>query len=95
MKKFTVKVYPAVVLMEGVEYSVDIGIVDKGVPFEAFYDSWIDPRIYYTIEDHELDDLKAGYQLSSDDCLVSIDKEDPLIWEGEYDPDDYLEEETF
>lgn len=95
MKKFTVKAYHAVVLVEGVEYAVDIGIVEKGVPFEAFYDSWIDPRIYYTIEEHELDDLKAGYQLANDDSLVEIDKDHPSIWEAEYDPEEYLEEETF
>lgn len=95
MKKFTVKAYHSVVLIDGEEYAVDIGIVEKGVPFEAYFESWIDPRIYYTIEEHELDELKAGYELFDGDRLVEIDKDHPSIWEAEYDPEEYEELETF
>lgn len=95
MNTFTVKAYPAIILSEGTEYQVNIGVVEKGVPFEAYFDSWIDPTIYYTVEDHELPELKAGYELDSGTTLVSIDLVDPAILEDAYDPTQYEGEDTF
>jgi hypothetical protein len=96
MKKFTVKVYHSVVKMDdGEEYAVDIGVVEKGIPFEAYWESWIDPRIYFNLTAKELDELQIGDELSEGDYLMEIDKDNPSIWEAEYDPDEYEELETF
>jgi hypothetical protein len=94
MTDFSVKVYHAVVKMEdGEEYAVDLGVVDKGVPFEAYWDSWIDQRIYFNLTAQELEDLKAGDELSEGDIVMEIDKVNPSIWEAVYDPDRYPAEE--
>ncbi len=93
MKTFTVKAYPAVILSEGTEYAVDIGVVERGTPFDAYFESWIDPRIYYTVEDHELPELGAGYGLDDGVTLVSIDTTEPSIMQAEYDPAEYDHDE--
>ena len=96
MKTFTVKAYDAVILTEGEEYDVQIGVVEAGTPIEAYLESWIDPRIYYTVEAHELPKLGAGYGLDEGTTLVSIDTTEPTILEAEYDPDAYdIDEEVF
>ena len=96
MKTFKVKAYDAVILTEGEEYDVQIGVVEAGTPIEAYLDSWIDPRIYYTVEAHELPELKAGYGLDDGTTLVSIDTTEPTIYEAEYDPTEYdIDEEVF
>jgi hypothetical protein len=94
MKKYEVKVYSAVVRGDdGSECSVDIGVVDVGVPFEAYWDSWIDPRIYFTMTAQELEEASVGDLVFDGDFLVEIDKLNPSVWEAEYDPDEYNEEE--
>jgi hypothetical protein len=94
MKKYEVKVYHSVVKgYDGVEYAVDIGVVDVGVPFEAYWDSWIDPRMYFNMTAQELHELSVGDEVCDGDILVEIDKDNPSIWEAEYDPDEYNEEE--
>lgn len=94
MKKFTVKAYHAVIKdwHDGVEYAVDIGVVEPGVPFEAYWDSWIDPRMYFNMTQAELDALEPGDEVAEGDILVEIDRE-PSIWEAEYDPEEFNEEE--
>jgi hypothetical protein len=94
MKKYEVKVYSAVVKGDdGEDFAVDIGVVDVGVPFEAYWDSWIDPRIYFNMTAQELEELSVGDEVSDGDILVEIDKVNPSIWEAEYDPEEFNEEE--
>ena len=94
MKKYEVKVYSAVIKDDGKEeMAVDIGVVDVGVPFEAYWDSWIDPRIYFTMTAEELEEVSVGEVVFDGDTLVEIDKLNPSVWEAEYDPDEYNEEE--
>jgi len=89
MKKYKVKVYSAVVKEDdGEEMAVDIGVVDVGVPFEAYWDSWIDPRIYFNMSQSELDAVQIGDEIA-DATLMEIDKENPSILEAEYDEDAY------
>ena len=94
MRKFDVRVFSAVIknLDDGVEYAVDIGVVEKGVPFEAYWDSWIDDRIYFTMTAKEINDLNVGDEISEGDILVEIDR-NPSIWEAEYDPANYNNQE--
>ena len=90
MKKYEVKVYSAVVKGDdGEEMAVDIGVVDVGVPYEAYWDSWIDPRIYFTMTAEELEEVSVGEVVFDGDTLVEIDKANPSIWEAEYDEDAY------
>jgi hypothetical protein len=90
MKKYEVKVYSAVVKGDdGIEMAVDIGVVDVGVPYEAYWDSWIDPRIYFTMTAEELEEVSVGEVVFDGDILVEIDKVNPSIWEAEYDEDAY------
>jgi hypothetical protein len=93
MKTFKVKAYDAVIQVEDVEYDVQIGVVEAGTPIEAYLDSWIDPRIYYTVEAHELPELKAGYGLDEGTKLVSIDTDNHSIMEADYDPAEYDNDE--
>lgn len=94
MRKFEAKVYPALIkTMDGDEMDVEIAVVEKGVPFEAYWNSWIDEKTYFTLTAEELEELQVGDELSEGDYLISIDKVDPSIWEAEYDPAEYNEEE--
>lgn len=94
MRKFTVKAYHAVVKdsQSGEEYAVDIGVIERGIPLDAYWDSWIDPRIYFNMGQDELDALEIGDEIAEGDILMEIDRE-PSIWEAEYDPKEYNEEE--
>lgn len=93
MRKFEVCVHRAVIRQEdGSEVDVDIGIVEKGVPFEAYWDSWIDERIYFNLTRADFEALEIGDELSEGDTLVELDTE-YSIWEAEYDPEKYTEEE--
>lgn len=93
MKKYEVCVYRALIRRdEGMEIDVSIGVVEKGVPFEAYWDSWIDEKIYFTMTREEFDALESGDQVAEGDTLVEIDNE-YSIWEAEYDPEQYNEEE--
>ena len=89
MKKYEVCVYRALIRRdEGMEIDVSIGVVEKGVPFEAYWDSWIDEKIYFTMTREEFDALESGDQVAEGDTLVEIDNE-YSIWEAEYDEDAY------
>jgi hypothetical protein len=94
MKKYEVKVYHAVIKADdGVEYAVNIGVVESGVPYEAYWDGWIDPRMYFNMSAQEMSDLSVGDVVADGDILVEVDKDNPSIWEAEYDPAEYSEEE--
>jgi hypothetical protein len=90
MRKFTVKAYHAVIkdCQSGVEYAVDIGVVERGIPLDAYWDSWIDSRIYFNMGQDELDALELGDEIAEGDILMEIDR-NPSIWEAEYDPKEY------
>jgi hypothetical protein len=91
MRKYEVCVYRALIRQEdGSEVDVDIGVVEKGVPFEAYWDSWIDERIYFTMTRADLEALEIGDELAEGDTLVEIDTE-YSIWEAEYDEDAYCQ----
>jgi hypothetical protein len=94
MKKYQVKVYSAVIKGDdGEDLAVDIGVVDVGVPYQAYWDSWIDPRIFFNMTAQEIEEISVGDEVCDGDLLVEIDKDNPSIWEAEYDPDEYNEEE--
>lgn len=89
MRKFTVKAYHAVIRdWDGEEYAVDIGVVERGIPLEAYWDSWIDPRIYFNMGQDELDALQIGDEIAEGDILMEIDR-NPSVWDAEYDPKEY------
>ena len=90
MRKFTVKAYHSVVKdsQSGEEYAVDIGVVERGIPLDAYWDSWIDPRIYFNMGQDELDALEIGDEIAEGDILMEIDR-NPSVWEAEYDPKEY------
>ena len=93
MADFIVKSYDCVIRCEdGEEYAVNIGVVQEGTPMEAYWDSWIDPRMYFNMSQEELDDLTVGDEIAEGDILVFIDRE-PSIMEATYDPDRYTTDE--
>ena len=93
MREFYVSVYQAVIRNDqGEEMDVDIGVVEKGVPFEAYWDSWIDERIYFNMTQQELDSLEVGDEIAEGDTLVEISREYRIL-KAEYDPAKYNEEE--
>lgn len=90
MRKFTVHAYHAVIKdCEGVEYAVDIGVMQtKGVPFEAYWDSWIDSRIYFDMYQDDFDALQIGDEVAEGDILMEIDR-NPSVWDAEYEESEY------
>ena len=93
--EYEVKVYPATIKSEGIEMDVYIGVVQSGVSFEAYWDSWIDQKIYFNMSAQELAEVAVGDEIAEGDILLKIDKVDPSIWVAEYDPAEYNKEEGF
>lgn len=85
MGKYTVYAYDAEVKLGGESYSVLLGIEEEGHPDYAYESSWMDNKIYYYMNDAELAELKEGDELDEGTILVSIDKDNPTIYEVEYD----------
>ena len=93
MRKFQVCVHRAVIRLEdGSEVGVDLGGRRIIKPFEAYWDSWIDERIYFNLTRADFEALQIGDELSEGDTLIELDTE-YSIWEAEYDPERYTEEE--
>lgn len=88
MKTMTVKAYSAIVLDNGAEYAVQIGVLDNDTPELAYWDSWIDPEMYFNTSQAEIDAMKPGDIIFDDVVLVSIDPE-PAIFEAEYNNEYY------
>jgi hypothetical protein len=84
MGKYTVYAYDAEIELGGETYSVLLGIEEEGHPSHAYEDSWCDNKIYYYMTDAELAELKSGDELDEGTVLVSIDKNNPTIYEVEY-----------
>ena len=72
--------------------SVLIGVVEAEHPEEAFDQCWADERIYFYVPAEELANLKVGDVLNDgeDFTIVAIDKDNPHIFECDYElePDD-------
>jgi hypothetical protein len=62
-------------------------VVEEGHPDEAYFDTYADERIYFYLTAEEMDNLKVGDVLNDgeDFTIVEIDKNDPHVWEIEYE----------
>ena len=84
-----IKGYDAVIQNEWYEdgASVLIGVVEDGHPDEAYFDCWADEKIYFYLSEEEMDRLKVGDTLNDgeDFTIVEIDKDNPHIFEIEYE----------
>ena len=89
MPKMIIKGYDAVIHNDWYEdgASVLIGVAEEGHPEEAYYDSWADERIYFFLTQDQMASLKVGDTLNDgeDFTIVEIDKENPHIFEVEYE----------
>ena len=67
-----------------------IGVAEEGHPYDAYWDSYADARIYFYVSAEEMANLKVGDVLNDgeDFTILEIDPE-PTIYEVEYN----LEEE--
>jgi hypothetical protein len=96
MNKMIIKAYETEIHNEWYEdgATVLIGVVEEGHPDEAYFDSSADERIYFYITAEELENLKAGDVLNDgeDFTIIGIDKENPHIWEVEYNPKEFSEQ---
>jgi hypothetical protein len=93
MPKLKIKAYDAVIHNEWYEdgASVLIGVIEKGHPDNAFsHEWWMDEKIYYYILEEEMQSLKAGDVLNDgeDFTILEIDKENPTIFEVDYELDE-------
>ena len=72
---------------------VIIGVEEEGHPEDAHFGTWVDEKIYYFLTAAELDNLKIGDVLNDgeDFTIVDIDKNNPHIWEIDYDEEDVCE----
>ena len=89
MRKLIIKGYDATINAEGEEYSVLIGVDEEGHPEEAYWDTWVDHKIYYFLTAQELEEIQAGDLLADEDFLVEIDKDNPHIFEVEYNEEEF------
>jgi hypothetical protein len=91
--KMTIKGYHAVISSDwlGDGSAVLIGVVEDGHPCEAYFDSDADERIYFYLSEEELANLKVGDVLNDgeDFTIVEIDKDEPHIFEIEYDEKEF------
>ena len=90
MPKLIIKAYDALIHSEWYDEgcNVLIGVVDDNLPQEAYdADWWADEKIYYYLTNEEFAELKAGDVLNDgeDFTVTEIDKENPSIFEVEYD----------
>ena len=94
MPKMIIKAYDTVINSDwtGDGASVLIGVVEEGHPDEAYFDTYADERIYFYLTAEEMDKLKVGDVLNDgeDFTIVEIDKNDPHIWEIEYDEKEFV-----
>jgi hypothetical protein len=88
MLKLNIKAYETVINSNwtGNNAAVLIGVVQGNYPSEYFWDNWADNRIYYYLELEEMEILKVGDVLNDgeDFTIVSINKDQPSIYEIEY-----------
>jgi hypothetical protein len=91
--KMTIKGYDTVISSNwlGDGASVLIGVAEEGHPCEAYFDSFADERIYFYLSEEEMANLKVGDVLNDgeDFTIVEIDKDEPHIFEIEYDEKEF------
>jgi len=68
--------------------TVQIGILEEGVPDEVLWDSWIDNRLYMTMTSQEFADLRIGDDLDEGTTVLSIDYE-PIFYSCAYYEEEY------
>ena len=89
MPKMIIKAYDTVIDSDwtGDGASVLIGVVEEGHPDEAYFDTYADEKIYFYLTSEEMNNLKVGDVLNDgeDFTIVEIDKNDPHVWEIEYE----------
>ena len=68
--------------------TVEIGILEEGVPDEVLWNSWIDNRLYMTMTSQEFADLKIGDFLDDETKVLSIDFE-PVFYNCSYYEEEY------
>ena len=92
MKTMQIKAYHAVIncdwLGDGAE--VLLGLQEEGHPEYALWESYADERIYFYLSPEEMANLKVGDVLNDgeDFTIVEIDKENPTIYEINYDEEE-------
>lgn len=88
MLKLKIKAYETVINSDwtGNGARVLIGVVQGDYPDEYFWDNWADNKIYYYLEPEEMENLKVGDVLNDgeDFTIVSINKDQPIIYEIKY-----------
>lgn len=89
MPKMTIKAYETVINCDwlGEESQVLIGVEEEGHPEYACWESAVDEKIYFYLTADEMANLKVGDVLNDgeDFTIVDIDKDNPIIFEIEYD----------
>ena len=93
MAKMIIKAYDTVIENDWYEGGADvlIGVVQGEHPDEAYWDCWADEKIYFYLDPEEFDALKVGDVLNDgeDFTVVEIDKDNPRIFEIEYNEEDF------
>lgn len=88
MPKMTIKAYSVGIQNDWYEdgATVLIGVVEDGHPEDAYFDSWVDEKIYYYLTSEEMANLKVGDVLNDgeDFTITEIDPE-PTLFEVEYE----------
>jgi hypothetical protein len=88
MPTLKIKAYDAVIHNEWYEdgASVLIGVVDGDHPEEAYW-GWLDEKVYFYLDPEEMANLKVGDVLNDgeDFTIVEIDKDNPTIFEVNYE----------
>lgn len=91
--KMQIKGYRAIISSDCYgDGSVLIGVVEKGHPCDAYFDSDdADSEIYFYLSDEDMANLKVGDVLNDgeDFTIVEIDKDEPFIFEVEYDEKEF------
>lgn len=95
MPKMTIKAYETVIDCDwlGNESQVLIGVEEEGHPDYASWESAVDEKIYFYLTAEEMANLKIGDVLNDgeDFKIVDIDKDNPIIFEIDYELKDKWE----
>ena len=93
MPKFTIKAYRAVITCDWLGEDVDVLLgVEENAPEEWWEEHYgLDEKIYYYFTPEEFANLKAGdvFNDGEDFTIVEIDKENPEIFEFDYEEEEY------
>jgi hypothetical protein len=88
MPKMEIKAYEVLIKSEWYEEPTHVllGVAEDGHPYDAYWDSYADERIYFYVSAEEMANLKVGDVLNDgeDFTILEIDPE-PTIYEIEYE----------